>query len=188
MFGTVQPRFVVPGGVVEFVERRPVGDRQWRGSLDRRIGTGVAVPRGPIPTHRRILVVDAHHRDRLQVLVPFCFSVFLFFLILKDFCRCLTDFSQLYLLHWVFRNCSQCRRCTPSYRALPHNYPRGSCSGRTALCESVLNNNWVSVPTGSEDFGVSAVFYRTNNVVPFKVHLDSLKHVHFFGPLFKKYL
>ena len=38
---------------------------------------------------------------------------------------------------------SQCRRCTPSYRALPHNYPRGSCSGRTALCESVLNNNWV---------------------------------------------
>jgi paired amphipathic helix protein Sin3a len=49
---------------------------------------------------------------------------------------------------------SQCRRCTPSYRALPHNYPRGKCSGRTALCESVLNNNWVSVPTGSEDFGV----------------------------------
>ena len=49
---------------------------------------------------------------------------------------------------------SQCRRCTPSYRALPHNYPRGSCSGRTPLCDSVLNNNWVSVPTGSEDFGV----------------------------------
>jgi len=49
---------------------------------------------------------------------------------------------------------SQCRRCTPSYRALPHNYPRGTCSGRTQLCESVLNNNWVSVPTGSEDFGV----------------------------------
>ena len=48
---------------------------------------------------------------------------------------------------------SQCRRCTPSYRALPHNYPRGTCSGRTTLCESVLNNNWVSVPTGSEDFG-----------------------------------
>jgi paired amphipathic helix protein Sin3a len=49
---------------------------------------------------------------------------------------------------------SQCRRCTPSYRALPHNYPRGKCSGRTGLCDSVLNNNWVSVPTGSEDFGV----------------------------------
>jgi len=26
------------------------------------------------------------------------------FLNLKDFCRCLTDFSQLYLLHWGFRN------------------------------------------------------------------------------------
>ena len=49
---------------------------------------------------------------------------------------------------------SQCRRCTPSYRALPLNYPRAKCSGRTPLCKSVLNNNWVSVPTGSEDFGV----------------------------------
>ena len=29
----------------------------------------------------------------------FLFSVFLN---LKDFCRCLTDFSQLYLLHWAF--------------------------------------------------------------------------------------
>ena len=51
-----------------------------------------------------------------------------------------------------------------------------------------INIQQVSVPTGSEDFGVSAVFYRTNNVVLFKVHLDSLKHFHFFGPLFKKYL
>jgi len=29
-----------------------------------------------------------------------------FLLILKDFCRCLTDFSQLYLLHWAFRQAS----------------------------------------------------------------------------------
>jgi hypothetical protein len=29
-------------------------------------------------------------------------SFFLFFLNLKDFCRCLTDFSQLYLFYWAF--------------------------------------------------------------------------------------
>jgi paired amphipathic helix protein Sin3a len=46
---------------------------------------------------------------------------------------------------------SQCRRSTPSYRHLPRNYPRPSCSMRSALCESVLNNNWVSVPTGSAE-------------------------------------
>jgi len=47
---------------------------------------------------------------------------------------------------------SQSRRCTPSYRALPHAYPRPPCSERTPLCRSVLNDTWVSVPTGSEDF------------------------------------
>jgi len=26
------------------------------------------------------------------------------FLILKDFCRCVTDFAQLYLLHWEFHS------------------------------------------------------------------------------------
>lgn len=46
---------------------------------------------------------------------------------------------------------SQCRRSTPSYRRLPRNYPRPSCSMRSVLCSSVLNNDWVSVPTGSED-------------------------------------
>jgi len=37
-------------------------------------------------------------------------SFFSVFLNLKDFCRFLTDFSQLYLLHWGFRNCSACQR------------------------------------------------------------------------------
>ena len=45
---------------------------------------------------------------------------------------------------------SHARRSTPSYRCLPKNYPRPTCSMRTALCESVLNNQWISVPTGSE--------------------------------------
>ena len=47
---------------------------------------------------------------RLWVIVPFfCF------LILKDFCRFLTDFSQLYLLHWGFRNCSNDAGFTAHY-------------------------------------------------------------------------
>uniref|UniRef100_K3WZV4 Histone deacetylase interacting domain-containing protein n=1 Tax=Globisporangium ultimum (strain ATCC 200006 / CBS 805.95 / DAOM BR144) TaxID=431595 RepID=K3WZV4_GLOUD len=47
---------------------------------------------------------------------------------------------------------SQCRRATPSYRALPASYPIPPCSYRSKLERSVCNDSWVSVPTGSEDF------------------------------------
>lgn len=47
---------------------------------------------------------------------------------------------------------SKCRRCTPSYRALPTSYPFPVCSVRTELERKVCNDAWVSVPTGSEDF------------------------------------
>jgi len=47
---------------------------------------------------------------------------------------------------------SQCERCTPSYRLLPKDYPRLLCSGRTALHHRVLNDAWVSVTSGSEDY------------------------------------
>ncbi|GBG25023.1 Paired amphipathic helix protein Sin3b [Hondaea fermentalgiana] len=46
-----------------------------------------------------------------------------------------------------------CRTCTPSYRGLPAAFPKAPCSERTALCRSVLNDTWVSVPFGSEDAG-----------------------------------
>ena len=47
---------------------------------------------------------------------------------------------------------SQCRRCTPSYRILPSDYPRPISSGREAHKESaVLNDEWVSIPIGSEE-------------------------------------
>eukprot|EP01119_Soliformovum_irregulare_P017282 TRINITY_DN5110_c0_g3_i1.p1 TRINITY_DN5110_c0_g3~~TRINITY_DN5110_c0_g3_i1.p1 ORF type:complete len:1099 (+),score=261.83 TRINITY_DN5110_c0_g3_i1:72-3299(+) len=45
----------------------------------------------------------------------------------------------------------QCKRYGPSYRALPKNYTPSICSGRTPLCDEVLNDTWVSVPTGTED-------------------------------------
>ncbi|AQK79686.1 paired amphipathic helix protein Sin3-like 5 isoform X2 [Zea mays] len=47
---------------------------------------------------------------------------------------------------------SNCQRCTPSYRLLPKNYPVPSASNRTDTEASVLNDRWVSVTSGSEDY------------------------------------
>ncbi|KAK3272628.1 hypothetical protein CYMTET_19089 [Cymbomonas tetramitiformis] len=47
---------------------------------------------------------------------------------------------------------SACERCGPSYRLLPKNFPKPSCSHRNDLCMAVLNDNWVSVTSGSEDY------------------------------------
>ena len=47
---------------------------------------------------------------------------------------------------------TQCRRCTPSYRALPKSFPRPQCSDRTVEIDvAVLNDEWVSIPIGSEE-------------------------------------
>ncbi|XP_010272120.1 PREDICTED: paired amphipathic helix protein Sin3-like 4 isoform X1 [Nelumbo nucifera] len=47
---------------------------------------------------------------------------------------------------------SNCQRCTPSYRLLPKNYPIPLASQRTELGAQVLNDHWVSVTSGSEDY------------------------------------
>ncbi|KAJ4960471.1 hypothetical protein NE237_020381 [Protea cynaroides] len=47
---------------------------------------------------------------------------------------------------------SNCQRCTPSYRLLPKNYQTPAASQRTELGAQVLNDNWVSVTSGSEDY------------------------------------
>jgi len=52
---------------------------------------------------------------------------------------------------------SMCDRCGPSYRLLPKGFPRAPTSARTALHVSVLNDNWVSVTSGSEDFSFKAM-------------------------------
>lgn len=46
---------------------------------------------------------------------------------------------------------SQCLKCTPSYRALPKDYPNALCSDKGPLETSVLNDHWVSIPIGSEE-------------------------------------
>ncbi|CAJ2647756.1 unnamed protein product [Trifolium pratense] len=47
---------------------------------------------------------------------------------------------------------SNCEQCTPSYRLLPKNYPIPIASQRTELGAEVLNDHWVSVTSGSEDY------------------------------------
>ncbi|CAK7328041.1 unnamed protein product [Dovyalis caffra] len=47
---------------------------------------------------------------------------------------------------------SNCGRCTPSYRLLPDDYPISSASQRSELGAQVLNDHWVSVTSGSEDY------------------------------------
>jgi paired amphipathic helix protein Sin3a len=43
-------------------------------------------------------------------------------------------------------------RCTPSYVRVPAQFPRIKYSGRTPLAEEVLNESWVSIISGSEDY------------------------------------
>jgi paired amphipathic helix protein Sin3a len=52
---------------------------------------------------------------------------------------------------------SNCRGLGPSYRLLPKLETNKKCSGRDDLCNSVLNDDWVSHPTwASEDSGFVA--------------------------------
>lgn len=46
------------------------------------------------------------------------------------------------------------KRCTTSYVQLPDNYPELPCSGRRAQPQlsGLLNDLWVSVTSGSEDY------------------------------------
>ncbi|KAI5057749.1 hypothetical protein GOP47_0027764 [Adiantum capillus-veneris] len=47
---------------------------------------------------------------------------------------------------------SGCECCTPSYRLLPKSYPKPITSLRSEWAHSVLNDDWVSRTSGSEDF------------------------------------
>ncbi|XP_010510993.1 PREDICTED: paired amphipathic helix protein Sin3-like 5 isoform X1 [Camelina sativa] len=47
---------------------------------------------------------------------------------------------------------TDCAQCSPSYRRLPDDYPIQIPSYRNSLGEKVLNDHWVSVTSGSEDY------------------------------------
>lgn len=65
-------------------------------------------------------------------------------------------------------------RCTPSYVQLPSNYPRLKTTGRSELAISIINDDWVSVTSGSEDY--SFKHYRKN---PFEEALFKAEDEHF---------
>jgi Sin3 family co-repressor len=54
--------------------------------------------------------------------------------------------SELDVTNW--------KRCTTSYVQLPQNYPELPCTGRrnNRMLAGLLNDEWVSVTSGSEDY------------------------------------
>ena len=62
-----------------------------------------------------------------------------------------------------------CPQVTASYRQLPHGLATPYCSGRTELCEQVLNDSCISIPTGSEDFSFKATRKNVYEEQLFKV-------------------
>ena len=54
--------------------------------------------------------------------------------------------SELDVTNW--------KRCTTSYVQLPQNYPELPCTGRRTnrMLAGLLNDEWVSVTSGSEDY------------------------------------
>uniref|UniRef100_A0A7N0U8T1 Histone deacetylase interacting domain-containing protein n=1 Tax=Kalanchoe fedtschenkoi TaxID=63787 RepID=A0A7N0U8T1_KALFE len=62
-------------------------------------------------------------------------------------------FNEKYLAKSIQElDLSDCQRCTPSYRLLPEDYPIQRASQRSELGAQVLNDHWVSVTSGSEDY------------------------------------
>eukprot|EP00281_Chroomonas_sp_CCMP1168_P015607 CAMPEP_0206215336 /NCGR_PEP_ID=MMETSP0047_2-20121206/2139_1 /ASSEMBLY_ACC=CAM_ASM_000192 /TAXON_ID=195065 /ORGANISM="Chroomonas mesostigmatica_cf, Strain CCMP1168" /LENGTH=359 /DNA_ID=CAMNT_0053637621 /DNA_START=110 /DNA_END=1185 /DNA_ORIENTATION=+ len=47
---------------------------------------------------------------------------------------------------------SKCAKSGTSYKKLPKEYPSPTCSGRTEWHNSILNDRWVCMSSGSEDF------------------------------------
>ena len=69
------------------------------------------------------------------------------------------------------------QRDTKSYARLPAAYPRLKCSGRDDLGRSVLNDEWVSVTTGSEDYSFKVHLFRVSCAN--KMAMLSMQALHF---------
>lgn len=75
---------------------------------------------------------------------------------------------------------SNCRGLGPSYRMLPKREKVRICSGRDELCESVLNDEWVSHPTwASEDSGFIA--HRKNSYEEILHRIEEERHDYDFN-------
>ncbi len=75
---------------------------------------------------------------------------------------------------------SNCRGLSPSYRLLPKREKLRVCSGRDELCNSVLNDEWVSHPTwASEDSGFIA--HRKNHFEEILHRIEEERHDYDFN-------
>lgn len=75
---------------------------------------------------------------------------------------------------------SNCRGLSPSYRLLPRREKLRVCSGRDELCNSVLNDEWVSHPTwASEDSGFIA--HRKNQYEEILHRIEEERHDYDFN-------
>lgn len=75
---------------------------------------------------------------------------------------------------------SNCRGLGPSYRMLPKREKLRQCSGRDEMCQSVLNDEWVSHPTwASEDSGFIA--HRKNSFEEILHRIEEERHDYDFN-------
>ena len=75
---------------------------------------------------------------------------------------------------------SNCRGLGPSYRMLPKREKLRHCSGRDEMCQSVLNDEWVSHPTwASEDSGFIA--HRKNSFEEILHRIEEERHDYDFN-------
>ena len=75
---------------------------------------------------------------------------------------------------------SNCRGLGPSYRLLPKREGLRLCSGRDEMCQSVLNDEWVSHPTwASEDSGFIA--HRKNSYEEILHRIEEERHDYDFN-------
>lgn len=77
---------------------------------------------------------------------------------------------------------SQCKEITASYRELPADVTIPTCSGRTPLCDEVLNDYFISIPIGSEDYSFKATRKNVYEENLFKCEDErfEVKHPHPF--------
>jgi hypothetical protein len=93
------------------------------------------------------LFMDAHERGKgreTEKVVLQCF--------LLISCLHLHEITFLALLHGYQIVAHETERVTQSYVKIPSTYPHLECTGRTELGRSVLNDVFVNVITGSEDY------------------------------------
>ena len=84
----------------------------------------------------------------------------------------------MYNNYFITLDFNSLKRHGASYRALPKTYIQPKCSGRTLLCQEVLNDTWVSFPMWSEDSTFHGTRKTQYEEYIFRYYLHVHVHVH----------